>query len=133
MKIFAQQYAQSLFDSVVDKNDQEVKQALHNFVMILGRNRDLNKISEIIDRFKEIWNQAHQELSAELIGARDLGPTAKEAIIDYLKSKTRVKKIDLQEKIDKDLIGGFILRYDSKVVDGSLRNSLSDLKNQISN
>jgi len=133
MKISAQQYAQSLFDSVVNQSEKEIKIALRNFVMILGRNRDLSKISEIINCFIEIWNQAHQEMSAELISARDLGPIAREAIVDYLKVKTKAKKVNLEERSDKNLIGGFILRYDSKVVDGSLRNSLNDLKQQIRN
>jgi F-type H+-transporting ATPase subunit delta len=132
MKISAQQYAQSLYDSVADKSDKDVSVVLKSFVEILGRNRELNRASEIIAAFNELWNKEHGELSAQLISARELGPTAKETVMDYLKTKTSAKKVILDEEIDKKLIGGFILRYDSKVIDASLKTSLEDLKNKIS-
>jgi len=131
MKISVQQYAQSLYDSVIDKSDKEIKSALKNFVMILGRNRDLNKANEIIERLIEIWDKENQELAAELISARDLNTTTKEIVINYLKQRTKSQKINLAKKLDKDLLGGFILRYDSKVVDGSLKNSLEELRKEI--
>jgi len=53
-------------------------------------------------------------------------------VVDYLKVKTGAKKVILDEEIDKKLIGGFVLRYNSKVVDASLKTSLEDLKNKIS-
>ena len=132
MKISAQQYAQALFDSVALKSDKEVKVVLKSFVEILGRNRELNRAPEIIIAFTELWNKANGELSAQLVSARELGPTAKETVTDYLKEKTGAKKVILEEEIDKKLIGGFVLRYDSKVVDASLKTSLEDLKNKIS-
>ena len=133
MKISVSQYARSLYDSVAGKSEKEIKAALKNFVEILGRNRELNKSEEIITIFNEIWSKDHGELNAELISARELGPTARESVTDYLKEKTGAKKIILRENIDKKIIGGFVLRYDSKVIDGSLKTSLNDLKNKISN
>ncbi|MCX6794552.1 MAG: ATP synthase F1 subunit delta [Candidatus Falkowbacteria bacterium] len=133
MKISAQQYAQSLFDSVAGKSEKEVKAILKSFVAILGKNRELNKEVAIVTAFLEIWNQEHGEVVATLESARELGPTARETVVDYLKTKTDAAKIILEENIDKDLIGGFVLRYGSKVLDGSLKNSLNSLKNKISN
>jgi len=133
MKISALQYAESLYESVAGRPEKEVKALLKNFVAILGRQRELSKMPAIIERFTEIWEKASGELAAELTSARELGPTARELVIDYLKEKTGAKKINLQEKINKDVIGGFILRYNDKVVDGSLKNSLATLRNKISN
>ncbi|MFA5023746.1 MAG: ATP synthase F1 subunit delta [Patescibacteria group bacterium] len=133
MKISAQQYAKSLYDLVADKPEKEVKVALKNFVALLGRNRELNKASEIINVFTALWNKEHGEVTAELISARELGPTAREIVTNYLKERTGAKKITLNEEIDQKLIGGFVLRYESKVLDGSLKTSLEDLKNKISN
>ena len=133
MKISVQQYAQSLYDSVVDKSEKEIKTVLNSFVAILGKNRELNKADAIIASFTEIWNREHGEVVATLTSARELGPTARETVVDYLKEKTGAKKILLAENIDEELIGGFVLRYGSKVLDGSLKNSLNNLKNKISN
>ena len=133
MKISARQYAASLYDSVAGKSEKEAKEACQKFVAILGRNRELNKEDAIVAAFVEIWNREHGEVAATLASARELGPTARETVVDYLKAKTDAKKIILEENVDKDLIGGFVLRYGSKVLDGSLKSSLNDLKNKISN
>lgn len=128
MKISAQQYAQSLYDSVSGKSDKEAKAIVNNLVAILGRQRELNKEEAIIAAFVEIWNLEHGEVAATLSSARELGPTARETVLDYLKKKTGAAKIILDENIDKDLIGGFVLRYGSKVLDGSLKTSLAGLR-----
>jgi len=133
MKISVQQYAKSLYDSVLEKSEKEIKAVLHNFVALLGRNRELNKVEEITRVFNELWNKEHGEINATLVSARELGTTARETVTSYLKEKTSAKKINLKEEIDKKLLGGFVLKYDSKVLDGSLKTSLENLKNNISN
>ncbi len=133
MKISASQYARALYDSVAGKPEKEAKAALKNFVTLLGRNRELGQAAEIARLFSALWDKENGEVSATLLSARELGPTAKETVVDYLKSRTGAKKVTLGEEIDKGLLGGFVLRYDSKVLDGSLKASLKDLENKISN
>jgi len=131
MKISARQYAQGLYDSVVEKTEAQIKIALKNFTALLAKNLDFNKVKEIIERFEEIWEKEHGELRAELLSARELGPTARETVIDYLKKKTGAKKIMLGEEVDRKLLGGFVLKYNNKVLDGSLKTSLAELKEEI--
>jgi F-type H+-transporting ATPase subunit delta len=131
MKISARQYAQSLYDSVSGKSEKEIKSILKSFVVVLGRNLDLYKGEEISQLFQAIWEREHGEVRAELLSARELGPTARTIVTDYLKEKTGAKKISLTEEIDKKLLGGFVLKYNSKVLDGSLKTSLEELKNEI--
>lgn len=131
MKISSRQYAQSLYESVADKSEKEVKAVLKSFVILLGHNRELNKAEEIISAFNEIWNKANGEIVATLVSARKLDATTKKMIVSYLEDKAGAKKIALTEEIDEKLIGGFVLKYNGKVIDGSLRNSLDELKGQI--
>lgn len=131
MKISARQYAQGLYDSVLDKSEKEVKAVLKSFVAVLARNLDLNKADEISDFFQAIWEKEHGEVRAELISARELGPTARETVLGYLKEKTSAQKISLTTELDEKLIGGFVLKYNSKVLDGSLKTSLEELKTEI--
>jgi len=133
MQISIRQYAQSLFEATSDKDGKALAAALKNFVVILNRDRVLNKASEIIKCFQEICDQATGEMAVEVTTARALNKSSQDLIVNYLKSRTDAKKINLSSIIDKSLIGGFILRYDSKVIDGSLKNSLVTLKNKISN
>jgi F-type H+-transporting ATPase subunit delta len=131
MKISVQQYAQSLFESVSGKSEKEVKVVLHNFVALLGQHQDLNKEAAIIEAFQKIWNEEKAEVAATLSSARQLETKTKEMVVDYLKDRTSAQKISLTENIDKDLIGGFVLRYGSQILDGSLKTSLASLKNKL--
>jgi len=132
MKISPRQYALSLYDSIDGQTDKEAKATLKNFVALLGEKRDLNKANSIIEAFIEIWDEKHGETAAQLVSARELKPAVRTAMIDYLKERTGAKKINLEEKIDHKLIGGFILRYGSQVLDGSLKTSLAALKGKMS-
>lgn len=131
MKIIPKQYAQSLYESLSGKSEEESRKILHNFVAVLGRDGVLNRESEIISAFEEIWNQENGELPASISSAHQLADNSREAITDYLKNKTGAKKIVLTEEVDQDLLGGFVLKYESRVLDGSLKTNLEDLKNKM--
>ena len=112
MKISAKQYALSLYESLQGKTDKiEVTKILHNFVAILGRSNNLNKESEIIEIFENIWNSENGELKAELTSARELSKESRETVVNYLKAKSGAKNIELAEKTDQKILGGFILKY----------------------
>ncbi|MDD3301264.1 MAG: ATP synthase F1 subunit delta [Patescibacteria group bacterium] len=131
MKINPKQYAQSLYESLSGKSEEESRKILHNFVAVLGRDGVLNRENEIISAFEEIWNQENGELPASISSAHQLADNSREAITDYLKNKTGAKKIVLTEEVDQDLLGGFVLKYESRVLDGSLKTNLEDLKNKM--
>ena len=132
MKISAKQYAISLYESLKGKTDKtEVKKVLHNFVAILGKGNNLNKESEIIEIFENIWNIENGELKAELTSARELSKESRETVVNYLKEKSGAKKIVLEEYTDGKILGGFILKYNNRIIDGSLSSSLGELGAQL--
>jgi ATP synthase F1 delta subunit len=133
MKISVSQYATTLFDLVVGKSEKEAKALIKSFVSVLGKNHDFNKTEAIATAFNELWNKAYAEVDATLSSARELPAATREAVTQYLKHKTGAKTIVLETEINPEIIGGFTLRYGSKVLDGSLKNSLNSLKNKISN
>ncbi|MEY4930238.1 MAG: synthase subunit delta [Bacteroidota bacterium] len=51
------------------------------------------------------------------------------ALVKKLSNKTQV---ELEEKVDKDLIGGFILNVGDRQIDASIKNKLKNLKNKFS-
>jgi F-type H+-transporting ATPase subunit delta len=40
-------------------------------------------------------------------------------------------KVELEEKIDPEIIGGFILRIDDNYIDASIRNKLRKIKKEL--
>ena len=131
MKISARQYAESLAQAISQSSDADLKVALDNFAKIMWENRDLNRLDEILAAFSQIWDRAQGELAAEFIGVRTASGKTKIEIEEYLKTKTGAKKIILTEKVDADVLGGFVLRYEDQVIDASLKRSLGDLKTEM--
>jgi F-type H+-transporting ATPase subunit delta len=51
--------------------------------------------------------------------------------ISELISSVLGTKVELKEKIDKDIIGGFILRIDDNYIDASIKNKLRKIKKEL--
>ncbi|MGN0916555.1 MAG: F0F1 ATP synthase subunit delta [Succinivibrio sp.] len=101
-----------------------------NFVRILGENNRFEVISEIYAEFVRLKEKHEKCIEAELVSARVLS----ESEIDLLKDKLAKKygsKVNLNVKIDKALIGGAVLKVGDKVIDASIKTSLSNLSSTL--
>jgi F-type H+-transporting ATPase subunit delta len=131
MKISSKQYALSLYELIVDKDETIVVDILKNFVDFTIKNNDYGKIDEIISEFSKIWDEDNSNLSVNITSAHKLEDETKSIVINYLKNKTGFSNINLIESIDTDIMGGVVLHYADKVIDGSIKNNLNNLKNKI--
>ena len=57
----------------------------------------------------------------------------KEAIVNQVKKSAGFEKIELEEKVDADLIGGFVLQIGDKLVDASVAYDLKAIAKQFEN
>ncbi len=131
MKISSRQYALSLYELTVDKKETVVSDVLIKFFNFVIKNNDYGKVTEIISEFSKIWDENNSNLSVSLTSAHKLEDETKNIIIDYLKNKTGFSNINFTESIKADIIGGIILHYKDKIIDGSIKNNLNNLKNKI--
>ena len=131
MKISSKQYALSLYELTVDKTEAIVNDILKNFIDFNIKNNDYGRINEISSEFSKIWDENNSNLSVDLISAHKLENETKDIIVNYLKNKTGFSNINFTESIKADIMGGVILHYGDKVIDGSIKNNLNNLKNKI--
>jgi F-type H+-transporting ATPase subunit delta len=100
------------------------------FVVLMsnkGRETYLPEIAQaFLDRYKEMKNIK----TVKLTSASPLSDTLKDAIRSKLIASMPGVQVELKEEINPELIGGFVLRYDDKLVDASIRRDLSDVKAQ---
>ncbi len=133
MKIKPKQYAIALYEAVKDAPKEKVKGVLDNFVKILVKNNVLRFAPQIVDYFRKYANQME--------GIADFTLTSAEPIKGELLEKIekvapkllgkKVKKINITEKINPELLGGFVLEAEDTVFDGSLKNKFRILKNHL--
>jgi F-type H+-transporting ATPase subunit delta len=130
MKITAKQYAQGLFESLLDNKGKEEK-AIANFAKILFANNQVSKLEEIIEHFNIFWNEYNGVIDGEIISARMLDEDLLKKLEKFISYRTGGKKIIIKEKIDQNIIGGVILRYGDRSLDLSLRTKLNNLKEEL--
>ena len=68
--------------------------------------------------------------SALLEDADQISPQQQEKLLEKLQQVTG-KKVELQTKVDPACMGGIRLDYDGKRVDGTVKNRLDSLRNEL--
>jgi len=131
MKAKAKQYAQALFAEIKDKKSGDFDKIINNFFEILKNDNCLSQIEKIIFYFNDFWKKEYSLVEAEITTARPLENDLKQEIISYLTKKSDSIEIKITEKEDKKIKGGFIIKYDNKIVDASVKNKINIFKNNL--
>jgi F-type H+-transporting ATPase subunit delta len=101
-----------------------------SFVTLIVKNKRENALVQIADSFKAQVKEHLGIVSVSLISAQQLDASTKNVIISKLE-KSLVGKIELEEKIDASLIGGFIVKMGDTQIDASVSNKLRNLKTSL--
>jgi len=95
--------------------------------LIIKKNR-ARTVSQITVEYEGIYNLKNNILATEIETVAALGDQLKSQLTEILKKQTSAKEIALTEKINEELIGGFVLRYQNKQYDASIKRQLSGLR-----
>jgi len=133
MKTSALQYARALRELLDGSNQDEVKKIITDFISFVVKNNDYYHLDEILHQLEADILKEKGELVIDLVSARVLSKEAKLLIDNYLKNKTGSSKVKINEMIDPKIIGGFVIRYNNKIVDGSIKQNLLHFQKQLSN
>ena len=107
-----------------------VRPTTANFLHVLLQNQRLAELGEINKRFAQVLDERAGVVSAEVITARPVPDTSREALRAKLTSMTG-KDVRLSFTTDEELIGGIVTRIGSTIYDGSVRNQLQQFKERL--
>ena len=113
------------------KKKKEVEQAINEFARVLVANNDITKLDKIIQEFNNIWNEKEGIVEAEVKSAQELDKSIIKTLSDYIVNLSGAKKVELNKIVDKNLLGGVVIKYSDKVMDGSLKNRINNLKSNL--
>jgi F-type H+-transporting ATPase subunit delta len=68
---------------------------------------------------------------ATLTTAVEIKAELKDKIKAQVEAETK-KSVEINEQIDKDIIGGYVLEYDNKLLDASVSHQLNQIRNKFS-
>ena len=101
-------------------------EAAIRFVILAVRKNVFHHIDLVIERIKNIMNKKRRFITASLEYA--FPPENDDAIISAILRHSGAGKVELKKKHNPDLIGGYKLRIEDRVIDASVRSQLEKLK-----
>ena len=85
----------------------------------------MNCIKYIVAEYLKIYYRKNRILDVKATFTKELTDEQKKKLIDKLSQKTG-KEINLVIKVDKDILGGGIIKIGDKIIDGSIRRELDN-------
>jgi len=118
----AEQKAQSLIDLCGDAVSDNVK----NFVGVLASNNRLDAIATISELFEDLKAQQEKFADVKVTSAFTLDAAVEKSLASKL-GKTLGSDVSVSTIVDKDLIGGVVIRAGDTVIDSSVKGRLAKL------
>ncbi len=118
---------QEIINSVVGGKLQPLFQAFVKLLTNKGREENL---PEILTAFIEQYKTMKNIKTVKLTTATPVTDDVKKAIIKKITGNVPDSQVEVKEEINPEIIGGFILQMDDKLIDASVRRDLNDVKAQ---
>lgn len=123
----AKEQVESLFLGLLEG---KAKKQHSNFIKVLVSNQRLMILPEIAAIFEALRAEAEKTVNVVVDSAFELTAAQQEKIINSLKARMD-REVKLVCKVNKELLGGVVIRIEDKVLDGSARTRLSEMANAL--
>ena len=95
---------------------------------LLAENKRLALLQAVAGQYSVLYNQFKGIVKATVTTAIAIDDMMRKEVLDKASDLAKGKKIDLENKIDESILGGFILRVGDIQIDASIANKLNKLK-----
>jgi len=109
---------------------ERIEQLFIEFLIVLVEKHRIAFLPEVIDEFTRLVEAEKGIGRATVITATPLNEREKSDLVTKLAAKTALK-IELEEKVDPDILGGIIVILHNEIIDGSVRRGLDLLEEQL--
>ena len=96
-------------------------------MLLLVDKRRIVFLEAVLQQYLALLRQLNQTVLAEVISAVPLSELQQQAVVEKVLAITNARQVEVQSKIDSELIGGVIIKVGSQVIDASLRGQLRRL------
>ena len=101
-----------------------------SFTQLLCENGYIREIGKCAAEYEELLNAARGLSTARVVSAVELTEDEKRQLNERLSAKSG-RKIRLECSVDASLLGGLVVTLDGKVIDGSLKHRLNEVREVI--
>jgi F-type H+-transporting ATPase subunit delta len=109
--------------------DKLSRVALNHMHLLIDQERG-RMLPKVAEEYYRLASEARARVTAEVITAVPISDDSRERLGEQLKRITK-KDVYLRARVDEAIVGGAIVRVGDKVLDGSVRNKLNQLKKRM--
>ena len=101
-----------------------------SFISLLVRKGRETNLPEIAIAYIEQFNELRDIHQLKITTALPISEALKNEIVNTVKMSTSLKHIEVETAVKEELIGGFVLEMEGKLIDASILRDLKDIKKQ---
>jgi F-type H+-transporting ATPase subunit delta len=105
----------------------QMNQETFQFLLVLVKRHRINLLQSVIERYLQLVYRLASIKMIEVSSAFPFTNRQKNTLVKKLKKITKAKEIRLFINVDSSLIGGFLIKTDSKIIDFTIKNQLEEL------
>ena len=114
--------------AVIDRiAGSEMNPLMRNFLRLLVDKGRILFLEGIGKKYLTELRELNQTVLAEVTSAVPLSDAQQQTVREKVQAMTSARQVEIETKIDADLIGGVIIKVGSQVIDASLRGQLRRL------
>lgn len=98
-----------------------------SFVLLLCEKGHMRSLFDCIEEYRRLLDAKNARTVAHVTSARELTEEQKQRLVERLE-RTSGAKVTLECEIDPSLLGGAIVHMDGRIMDGSVRRRLLEIK-----
>jgi F-type H+-transporting ATPase subunit delta len=108
----------------------KVQEMTSLFFDLVSRKHRESVLPEMAKVFKQLYNEHKGIITAEVTTTFKLDESLRSEVIKIVKEISG-KEVELNEKVNEALIGGFLIRVGDKQIDETVQSKLNDLRREL--
>ncbi len=105
-------------------------ETVQNFLELLIEKHRVPAVFRIRRAYEALWEEENRLLPVEVTSAIELDDKTVKEIGDKIGERTG-RKVQLESKVDPDILGGIVVRVGDRILDASIANRLESLRKQV--
>lgn len=119
-----------IIEAVLDKQISQITSGFIN--LLVAKHRESN-LPEILPAFISQYKGYKNIHIVKLTTATPISESLKNVIVNQVKKSSGYDNIEVEEKVDEEIIGGFVLQIGDKLIDASIAYDLKEIARQFEN
>lgn len=134
MAYTVKQYASAFCEAIQNKTKTEAEKAAENLIVILKKNHQIALAKKIAKEFEIMALQKRGVVIGKFWSAHKIDESIIKSIATKISDKLKtenIKQLHFEERLDKDMIGGFKIKISDILIDATVLGALQKIKKEL--